>query len=410
MDYKDIFEETFIALLANKVRTFLTTLGIVIGIASVIALMAIGNGASQSIQNSIQSIGSNLIFVMPGASRTFGAGPRGASGDAKSLTMQDLTAIETGISNISGAAGEVDSRAQVIYKSNNSNVSVYGVTSNYSTVRNITLDAGTQISDSDISSSGKVVVIGPTLVTTLFGDSAQASDVIGMSIKIKTSQFKIIGVTKSKGGSGFGSSDNNVYIPISTSQKYFSGNEYLSSISVSASSADSTTQVQNDVTSLLTERHHIKDGAPLDFNIMNQSDILSSATSITSTFTYLLAAIAGISLIVGGIGIMNMMLTTVTERTREIGLRKAIGAKAGDISKQFLIESVILTALGGIIGIILGFLISYLVTSTGLVQATVTFSSVLLAFGVSSLIGIIFGYYPAKRAAKLNPIDALRYE
>ena len=410
MHYKDIIEETFISLLTNKARTFLTILGIVIGIGSVIALMAIGNGTSQSIKSSIQAIGSNLIFVQPGAARSYGAGPRGASGDAKSLTMEDLVAIQNQISNIAGASGEVDSRSQVVYKSNNANVSVDGVTTNYFQIRNYVIDAGDQISDSDISSSAKVAVIGPGLVTTLFGDQATSSDVIGMSIKIKSSQFKIIGVTKSKGGSGFGSSDSNILIPITTAQKYFSGSQYLSSISVSAATADSAGQVQNDITALLTERHKIKDGATADFNTMNQSDILSSATSVTSTLTYLLAAVAGISLLVGGIGIMNMMLTTVTERTREIGLRKAIGAKAADISAQFLIESIVLTVLGGVVGILLGLLVSYIVTSTGIVTASVSMSSVLLAFGVSSFIGIVFGYYPARRAAKLNPIDALRYE
>jgi len=410
MQYKDILEETFISLMTNKARTFLTILGIVIGIGSVIALMAIGNGASQSIQSSIESIGSNLIFVQPGAARSFGAGPRGAGGDAKSLTMLDLEALKNNISNINDVAGEVDSRSQVIYKSNNQNVTVDGVTVNYFSVRNITIDVGSQINDNDISSSNKVAVIGPTLVTELFGDGAIASDVVGMNIKIKSMQFKVVGVTKSKGGSGFGSSDSNIYIPITTAQKYFSGNQYLSSISVSAITSDATTQVQDDITSLLTQRHNIKNGATADFNTMNQSDLLSSATSMTTTFTYLLAAIAGISLIVGGIGIMNMMLTTVTERTREIGLRKAIGAKAKDITLQFLIESILLTVLGGIIGIILGFLVSYLVTYSGLMTATVSLSSILLAFGVSSFIGIVFGYYPAKRAAKLNPIEALRYE
>ena len=410
MDYKDIIEETFISLLTNKARTFLTILGIVIGIASVISLMAVGNGASKSIQSSIESIGSNLVFVYPGASRTFGAGPRGPSGEAKSLTMGDLDAIQNSVSNISGAAAQVDSRAQVVYKSNNTNVSGYGITSNYFTVRNISVDTGASISDNDISSYSKVAVIGPTLVSELFGDDAQASDIIGTIIKIKAYQFKIVGVTKSKGGSGFGSSDSNIYIPISTAQKYFSGNQYISSISVSSSDSKSTTQVQADITSLLNERHKIKDGATADFNTMNQSDILSSATSMTTTFTYLLAAIAGISLIVGGIGIMNMMLTTVKERTREIGLRKAIGAKSSDISKQFLIESVVLTVLGGVVGVVLGLLISFTVNYLNITQTTVTLSSVVLAFGVSSLIGIIFGYYPAKSAAKLNPIDALRYE
>jgi len=410
MKYKDILEETIVALFVNKARTFLTVLGIVIGIASVIALMAIGNGASKSIQDSIEAIGSNLIFVTPGSTRSFGAGPRGPSGEAKSLTLDDMEAIEEEVPNVASVAGEVTSRAQVVYKSNNDNVSVSGITDDYFVVRNVEVEFGEGISDSHILSGAKVTVIGPDLARTLFGEDVDMNDVLGMNIKIKSYQFKIIGITKSKGGGLAGSSDNSVYIPISTAQRYFSGNQYLSSIYVSAATSDDTTDVQNGITSLLTERHKIKDGEEADFSTLNQSDILSSATSITSTFTYLLAAIAGISLLVGGIGIMNMMLTTVTERTREIGLRKAIGAKSKDISNQFLIESIVLTVLGGTIGVILGFIISYLVTATGLVTASVSWSSILLAFGVSSFIGIVFGYYPAKRASKLNPIEALRYE
>jgi ABC-type antimicrobial peptide transport system permease subunit len=251
-------------------------------------------------------------------------------------------------------------------------------------------------------------VIGPTTKEDLFGENA--TNVVGQTIKINKIAFKVIGVTVSKGSSGFNNQDDIIYIPISTAQRLLSGNKYVSTISVSALDADSTTQAQEDITALLLKRHKIADPAKADFSIMNQADIASTASSVTSTFTILLGAVAGISLVVGGIGIMNMMLTTVTERTREIGLRKAIGAKRRDISLQFLIEATVLTFLGGLIGIAVGWSISFLVSYLGILEAQVSWLSVILAFSVSALIGIIFGYYPARRAAGLNPIDALRYE
>lgn len=410
MKMKDIFEETFISFNANKSRTFLTMLGIVIGVGSVIAMMAIGTGSTQKITSSIESIGSNLIFITPGAARTFGAGPREASGGAKSLTIEDMEAISSKIAGIKNVTGSVSSRQQVVYKSNNDNLSINGVYPSYFSVRNITVSDGEAFDESAENSSQKVAVIGPTLVTTLYGEDATSSDVIGQTFKIGSYQFKIIGVTESKGGSITGSSDSNVYIPLSTAQKIFTGNKYLSNITVSAASSDSITNVTSDITSLLLERHNLSESDTADFSISTQSDMLSSMSSITTTLTYLLGAIASISLLVGGIGIMNMMLTSVTERTKEIGLRKAIGAKNKDISTQFLTESIILTVAGGIIGIILGFLISSIVNISGVTNSSVSISSIILATGVSIFIGVVFGYYPAKRAAKLNPIDALRYE
>ncbi len=230
------------------------------------------------------------------------------------------------------------------------------------------------------------------------------------AVRIKNIEFKVIGITKAKGGSGFGSQDDMIYIPITSAQRYLTGDAYVSTISVQAVDAASMSEMQQTITDLLLTRHHISDATQADFNILNQSDIVATASSITSTFTILLAAVAGISLIVGGIGIMNMMLTSVTERTKEIGLRKAIGAKNHDISVQFLAEAVTLTFLGGIIGIILGISISYAITYSGLLETSVSLSSILLAFGVSTVIGIVFGYYPARHAASLNPIEALRFE
>ena len=407
MKITDILKETYSALSGNKIRTGLTMLGIIIGIGSVIAMTAIGQGAQNSISASIQSIGANLIMVMPGAQRSFG-GPSGGRGGALTLTIEDANAIETGVTNVAGVVREVSTRKQVIATGTNTNTSIIGTEPSYSTVRNIVIDEGNFISNQNVLSGSKVAVLGPTTRDDLFG--VGATEIIGQKIRISGSEYSVIGITVSKGGSGFSNSDDAIYIPYTTAQRYLSGNKYLSEIDVSAQSSDVSTQVQTDITALLMQRHDITDSTKADFNTMNQADIIATASSVTSTFTTLLAAIAGISLLVGGIGIMNMMLTTVTERTREIGLRKAIGAKRRDINFQFLTEAVVLTFVGGFLGIVLGWLIAFGISYLGIVQAQVSISSVLLAFGVSALIGIIFGYYPARHAASLNPIDALRYE
>jgi putative ABC transport system permease protein len=265
-----------------------------------------------------------------------------------------------------------------------------------------------------VNVSNRVAVIGPTVLQDLFGtDNATATPdmAIGKSIRIKSIEFKIIGVTASKGSSGFGSSDDVIYVPLLTAQHFFIGSvSYVTEVDVQASSQDVMTALQSDITELLLTQHEITDSTKADFTVTNQSDIVSTATSVTSTFTTLLASIAGISLLVGGIGIMNMMLTTVTERTREIGLRKAVGARKRDITLQFLAEAITLTFIGGMVGVILGWLIAIAISYFASTATSVSASSVLLAFGVSAGIGIVFGYYPAKRAAGLNPIDALRYE
>lgn len=409
MKLEDIFQETYESLSGNKIRSSLTMLGIIIGISSVIALVAVGAGAQASIQSSIQSLGSNLLQVMPGATRTLGFGASAGRGSANSLTLEDAKALSP-ITGVSAVAPSTSGRYQITARGTNTNTSVSGVTAGYLTVRNIAVDQGSFISDQNNVSTSKVAVLGPTTMTDLFGADAAADQVIGQTIRIKGFEFKVIGVTVSKGGSGFTNQDDIIYVPVTTAQQYLTGDRYVSTISVQASSADVMTQVQNDLTSLLLTRHNISDLQQADFNVVNQADIIGAASSVTGTLTALLAAVAGISLVVGGIGIMNMMLTTVTERTREIGLRKAIGAKRRDISLQFLVESVALTFIGGFFGIVLGWLIAYALSAFGIIQASVTLSSVLLAFGVSAGIGIIFGYYPATRAAKLNPIEALRYE
>ncbi|MCK9344894.1 MAG: ABC transporter permease [Candidatus Pacebacteria bacterium] len=408
MKLNDIFHETYTALSANKARSGLTILGIVIGISSVIAMVSIGTGASASISSRIESLGSNLIQITPGAQRTQGFGASGGRGNAKTLTTADAEAIAKEVANVAAVDAQVSGRYQVTAKGTNTNTSVTGVTSAYLSVRNVEVAEGTFITDAQNNSAAKVAVLGPTTRDDLFG--ADATDVVGKSVRIKGVEFKVVGITVAKGGTGFQNQDDIIFIPVKSAQRYFSGDQYLSTIAVQASTQEEMTQVQEDITTLLLSRHKISDPAQADFSAMNQNDILSTASSVTSTLTYLLAAIGSISLLVGGIGIMNMMLTTVTERTREIGLRKAIGAKKKDISTQFLAEAVALTVIGGVIGIALGWLIAYVVNLTGLVTTSVSLSSVILAFGVSAVTGIVFGYYPARRAANLNPIEAMRYE
>lgn len=407
MKTSDIIHETCLALLSNKIRTGLTMLGIIIGIGSVIAMVSIGQGAQGSIEDRIQSIGSNLIQITPGAQGGPGAQVSQGRGTARTLTPEDAKAITNEISLAQAVSPELSGRYQIVGKGTNTNTSVAGVTPTYPEVRNVEIAQGSFISDQHLKSLSKVAVLGPTVRDDLFGKEASA---VGQTIRINGMQFKIIGVTTVKGGTGFGSQDDLVYIPLTSAQKFLAGDDYLTNISVQIVNANSMMQAQTDITNLLLDQHNIPDPTSADFSILNQSDIVETASSITQTFTLLLGSVAGISLVVGGIGIMNMMLTTVTERTREIGLRKAIGAKRKDINKQFLTEAIALTLVGGLLGILLGISVSLAMTYFGVLQTSISVGSVLLAFGVSATIGIVFGYYPAKRAAGLNPIDALRYE
>ncbi len=403
---KDLLKETIWSLSANKVRSGLTILGIVIGIASVIALVAIGQGAQNSIAKNIEAIGSNLILISPGSQRVGGISQGG--GSAQSLTIEDADAIKNEISGISAVAPSITKRFQITAKGNNTNTQIVGTTEDYLTVRNVVIDSGTFFSEQQLKSSAKVVVLGPTTSEDLFGTGM---DSVGQVIRINKMDFMVIGVTVAKGGSGFSNQDDVAYVPLATAQHYFSGNRYLSNISVAAVDQVSMTSVQDQISTLLLSRHKIIDSANADFNMMNQNDIIATATSITSTFTILLSSIAGISLLVGGIGIMNMMLTTVTERTREIGLRKAVGIRKVYVNLQFLAEAVVLTFLGGAIGVFLGWVTSLIITHfVSSLTTSISMSSIFLAFGVSAGVGIIFGFYPARRAANLSPIEALRYE
>lgn len=402
----DLFSETSAALLGNKARSGLTMLGIVIGISSVIVLVGIGQGAAASVTSSISSLGSNLLIVTPGALRSAGPVNAGA-GSAQTLTQADAEAIKKGVNDAKATDIELTKRYQITFKSTNTNTTVIGTEPLYAEVRNVSIDQGSFLTDQEVRSYEKVAVLGPTTVTNLFGSGATP---IGQSIKINKIQFKVIGVTTAKGGSGFTNPDDAIYIPLSAAQRYLAGKASISSVDIEATDATSVSAAQQEVTTLLLGRHRIIDPTQADFSVLNQADVVSSLSTITGTLTLLLGAIAGISLLVGGIGIMNMMLTTVTERTREIGLRKAIGAKSRDISLQFLVEAIMLTFTGGLIGVILGWAAAQVITASGAVTAIITWQSIALAFGVSALVGIVFGYYPARRAAGLKPIDALKYE
>ncbi len=406
MKTADLFEEIYLGISSNKARSGLTMLGIVIGIASVIAMLSIGQGAKAQIESNIQSIGSNLLMVSPGMQRGFGSTVSAGRGSAQTLTLEDATALQ-GADGVGAVAPDTSKRFQVTAKGTNTNTQVVGTTPQYLTVRSLAIDSGSFFTEAQVTSRSKVAVIGPTVRDDLFGEG---SNPIGQQIRINGMNFNVIGMTVAKGGSGFSNQDDMIYIPITAMSTYLNGGDSVSTISVQAVDQESMTVAQESVTALLMERHHISNAALADFSVMNQSDIVSAASSVTSTFTLLLAAIAGISLLVGGIGIMNMMLTNVTERTREIGLRQAIGAEKGEIVGQFLGEAIMLTLMGGGIGILLGYGISVGLSKFMSLTTQVDWSSVGMAFGVSAAIGLIFGYYPARRASRLNPIEALRFE
>jgi len=407
MDLAELFFESLGTLTINKLRTGLATLGIVIGIGSVITLMALGLGTQKTIQSQIESLGANLLTVQPGALRE--GAVRGAAGGATSLTNEDAKAIASSsqITTIKNVSPEFSRRTQVTTGNNNTNTQIIGVTPAYAEVHKITISLGSFISQRDVDGMTKVAVLGPQVVNDLFGEGANP---LGQSIRINGKTFNITGVTTPKGGTGFLNQDDRIYIPLTTAQKQLFGINYLSSIALEAKSSDLMVDAQNEVGYLLLARHGLSDPSKADFSIMSQQEILNTASSTTQTFTTLLSGIAAISLLVGGIGIMNIMLVTVTERTREIGLRKALGAKRKTITIQFLIESIILTFTGGIIGGVLGIISSFVISNLTGFPFVISPVSISLAFAVSITIGILFGWYPAQKAANLQPIEALRYE
>jgi putative ABC transport system permease protein len=407
MTINNLYRETISAITSNTSRSGLTMLGIVIGITSVIVMLAVGAGASNSIQSNIQGLGANLLQVYPGRQQRPGSQVSLGRGSASTLTSDDFDAVSTKVQGVDNITPVVGSQSQIIAKGTNTNTSVTGTTPSYAPVHSIDIAEGSFITDNHVRSIARVAVIGPTTRDDLFGVGSEA---IGQHIRIHNLEFVVIGVTVAKGGSGFSNPDDRIYIPISVSQQMITGNRSLSSIDMQVTNQADMSTIKDEISSMLLTRHKITDPASPDFSFLDQASISATVSTVTGILTILLGSIAGISLVVGGIGIMNMMLTTVTERTREIGLRKAIGAKSNDISNQFLAEAVALTTIGGVIGIILGYGLSFLITLSGLITASVSVNSVLMAFGVAAVTGIVFGYFPARKAAKLNPIDALRYE
>ncbi|MEI6532325.1 MAG: ABC transporter permease [Candidatus Roizmanbacteria bacterium] len=407
MDFIELIKEALTSLTQNKMRTGLAVLGIIIGIGSVIALISLGQGSQKSIENQIQSLGANLLTVSPGGQNT---GPvQGAGGSGTTLTLDDAKAIRLSsqITTVKSVSPEYTKRSQVIAGRNNSNTQIIGVYPQYLEIRKISISSGTFITQIQVDGIAKVAVLGPQTAIDLFGENV---DPIGQKIRVNGQILQVIGTTVAKGGTGFNNADDAVYVPLSTAMKQLFGVDYLSTIAVEAKNQDVMTDAQNEIGYLLLARHKLSDPTVADFRIFSQNDILNTASQVTGTFTTLLGGIAGISLLVGGIGIMNIMLVTVTERTREIGLRKALGAKRKIIITQFLIEAIMLTVLGGAIGTVIGIGVSYGISSMMSIPFTISLSSIALAFGVSGGIGILFGWYPARKAAHLQPIEALRYE
>ena len=402
--YKESFLMAWASLIANKMRSILTMLGIIIGVAAVIALVSIGNGVKQDIQNSISSLGSNLLMVMPGAPRTPGVRP--SAGSMKSLKVSDYEAISK-LDGVKAASPMTNGSYVVIYQNKNWTTSVSGVSYNYLDVNNWSMKSGRFLSEKNVQNRERVAVVGKTVVKNLFGDE----DPVGAEIRVKNIPFRIIGVLNSKGSGAMGNDqDDMVVIPYTTAMERVEGVDYLRMIYVVGKDESGIDRLQSDIENLLRVRHGIKDTNLDDFNIQNMNSIMETMEETTGTLTLFLGAVAAISLVVGGIGIMNIMLVSVTERTREIGVRKALGATYSVIVTQFLIEAVVISLMGGIIGIILGIGSSKLIGMASGMSTVISVPTIVMSFAFSMAIGLIFGIYPARKAAKLNPIDALHYE
>ncbi|MBI2425703.1 MAG: ABC transporter permease [Candidatus Hydrogenedentes bacterium] len=397
-----IFKVAVRSLLASKLRSFLAVLGIVIGVGAVIAMTAIAAGAQSQVLNNIAAMGTDLLIVRPGQ-----LGGRGVmSGTQQNLTVEDGRAIVKEVGNIASVAPVVQGQSQVKYYERNSQISVLGTTATYLAIRNFELERGRAMTDNETERLALVAIIGPKTAEDLM----PGLDPIGQFIKVDGISFKVIGVTKSKGDQGWFNPDDQLIVPYLTAMKRLYGLDYVREIDVQGVSGADQTRLQDDVARVLRRRHKIAEGDADDFNIRNQAEIVETASSIGQTFTLLLGAIGTISLLVGGIGIMNIMLVTVTERTREIGIRKAIGAKNRDILRQFLFESVLMSLIGGVIGVVAGASVARIIGAVIAFTPEVQPLSVLVALSFAASVGVFFGYYPAHRAAQLNPIDALRFE
>ncbi len=396
------------AINSNKLRSALTMLGIIIGVSSVVLMIAIGQGAQRSVTSRIQSLGTNLLTVSPGSPNQtnvrFGGGGGGQGGG---LTRDDVAAIREHVTGLSGVSPEVSSRMQVINGPLNMSTSIQGVTPDYTTVRNASVAYGSFITEENIQQMDKVAVLGQQALTTLFPDDP---DPLGKDIRIQNTIFTVIGVMQSKGQQGFQNLDDMILIPLSTMQARVTGQTAVSTVGVSVADQAEMSKKQAEITAVLLNAHGINDVSKQNFTVLNQADAVETLNQVTGIFTLLLGGIAAISLLVGGIGVMNIMLVSVTERTREIGIRKAIGAKKRDILLQFLVESTVLSVLGGGIGVLLSIGGSWLVKAYAGFDASVTLSPIVMAFAFSIGIGIFFGMLPAWKAAKLRPIEALRYE
>jgi putative ABC transport system permease protein len=406
MDFLSILRVAVRALSRNKLRSSLTMLGIIIGVAAVIAMVGIGRGANEVTQQQIAAMGSNLLAVNSGGVNR--SGIHTGAGATKTLVSDDMKAIEREVPGVAAAAPVNQASAQIVFEGNNWATQVTGTEPQYFDIRNWPMQQGASFESTDVETASNVAVIGQTVKSNLFPDGV---DPVGQTIRISNLPFKVIGVLQAKGSSGMGGDqDDAAFIPITTLQKKITGQDWLRSIMVSATSKDVTSIVQEQITSLLRDRHRIRTGEDDDFNVRNLADLADFADQQSKLMTLLLASIAGVSLIVGGIGIMNIMLVSVTERTREIGIRMAIGAEESDVQKQFLIEAIVLSLFGGVIGVFAGVGTALLITHT--LHWPVSISGVAIAGAMlfSTLVGIFFGFYPAKRAAQLDPIEALRFE
>jgi len=405
MNFRESVLTAIAALVANKLRALLTMLGIIIGVAAVITMIAIGEGSQKAVTERIQALGSNLLFVSPGAMRgggitviQFGSSVRLKNEDAEALLKQSKA--------IEAVVPEMNRNAQVKYENRNWNTRVIGTVPNYEWVRNFYVVAGRFFNNSEERAAAKVAVIGSVIVENLF----QSVDPIGKTFRIAGQSFVVIGVLETKGQSGFQNPDDQIIVPLSTAQRRIFGVDFLSQITAKVIDQQRNDEAFYEIERVLRRSHKLREDQDNDFTIRNQADIISTLTETQQTFTFLLAGIAAVSLVVGGIGIMNIMIVSVTERTKEIGIRKAIGARKNDVLAQFLIESVVMSVLGGFLGILLGVVASYLIATYGNLTPIISLNSIFLSFLFASFVGIFFGIYPAWKAAQSDVIEALRYE